>query len=745
MNHRNSMTEVSVEELINQFDLIVPEIQREYVWGNNDFHILDTFIEDIKEGYTAYLEARKKLSPEYEMLHKMYESTEDLTQKSHLSKLLEGAMPTQSMNIGFLYSYKPDHYIANDRVTDLYLIDGQQRFTTLFLTLFYFAVKEERLSDFFRIFKFDKDREHIAFDYRVRTLTHNFIIDLLNNTRSINDLMTIKSQNWFLSDYKNDVTVQSIIGRANAPLSKTGVFNILHNAFNADSSNYFNFIKGNIKFWHFKTESTSQGEELYITMNARGQQLADNETIRAKLFETDIAKNNQIEWSEKWEEWQDFFWKHRNKSNKEATADKGFNEFLRWVQIIEMTEQWIKNPKVLKRETIENLIKGEGSKNIHFQFLNLISIEQCFEAINYLYTQFKNNFTLFNQIYPNYRNFDLLNSEWLKPEKDAISQIDCFALLPIVLFCKLQKPYGSDDSQNLFRIIRFFFNLTKNDSIAKTAAARCVDALILVKNLSSKDICTVLNQSNVSAMILSNEEKQKLRFYKELEIEAEVNANERFLLEDAFWKAEDIDVNKGEIEHLIKLAFKETKKNNNDFIAEFNLITTTFSEFIANDDIVWGNTITSDIYNFWYDRIYYEEGWHRKDSYLDMILRKKNSGNNLTDFIINEQKSFIRQYETPSTLFSETSPQKQLYLYYIIHRQFLKDWNWHWGYNFGVFQKADTFDWETYPAALFKNGLVFKFYKEKRMRNDKYLLVGHYESFHSKKDYLQELIDWANG
>ena len=78
-------------------------------------------------------------------------------------------------------------------------------------------------------------------------------------------------------------------------------------------------------------------------MNSRGQQLADNETIRAKLFDTDIVKSNPLQWSEKWEIWQDFFWKNRSKT-KGFSADEGFNEFLRWVQLLKMIEKQIFSP-----------------------------------------------------------------------------------------------------------------------------------------------------------------------------------------------------------------------------------------------------------------------------------------------------------------------------------------------------------------------------------------------------------------
>ena len=64
MNTQDAMEEVSVEELIGKYNLIVPEIQREYVWGNNDFQILDTFIEDIKDGYSEYEIANNKPNSE---------------------------------------------------------------------------------------------------------------------------------------------------------------------------------------------------------------------------------------------------------------------------------------------------------------------------------------------------------------------------------------------------------------------------------------------------------------------------------------------------------------------------------------------------------------------------------------------------------------------------------------------------------------------------------------------------------
>jgi hypothetical protein len=294
------MEEVSVAQLIYNYNLVVPEIQREYVWGLNTHDILDTFIHDIKEGYKSYKENQNESSKELEILDKLYADADELTKKAILKMKLElSVAKANTINIGFIYSYRPDYYVFNDRNEDVYLIDGQQRFTTLFLILFYLSVKENRKDEFEKMFRFNKNLEHIAFDYRVRTLTHNFFIDLISNTHSLQDLEEIRSKNWFLSDYKSDTTVRSIVG--NAQEHRNGTLPILNYHFKNETDTYFDYVKSQIKFWHFKTEETSQGEELYITMNSRGQQLADNENIRAKLFEEPRIKENQLEWSEKWE------------------------------------------------------------------------------------------------------------------------------------------------------------------------------------------------------------------------------------------------------------------------------------------------------------------------------------------------------------------------------------------------------------------------------------------------------------
>lgn len=288
------------ENLLTLFSLnnmIVPEIQREYVWGNNS-DVLEKFL----------LELEKKAAPCEECHH------------VHTNK---------NINVGFLYSYKPSYVrYESERILDEFLIDGQQRITTLFLLLLYRATIENRIDDFMAICRADEDDFQMGFNYKVRSLTQQFLVQLIKHAKDegncafdfITDLEN--TPYWFLDDYKNDPTVMSMISALKS-IKKT---------FGNTDNFYFDYLLTNIHFWHFKTEATSQGEELYITMNSRGEQLTDNEMQKSRV----LPSSDIFKYGREWEAWQTFFWRNRNKGNaKNANADKGFNNFLACIEGLE--------------------------------------------------------------------------------------------------------------------------------------------------------------------------------------------------------------------------------------------------------------------------------------------------------------------------------------------------------------------------------------------------------------------------
>jgi len=743
MSKNKSMEEVSVEQLISNYNLVVPEIQREYVWGLNTHGILETFISDIKEGYKSHKKDQNKSNKELEVLNKLFLQADDLAKDSIKKMILELGVNENPINIGFLYSYRPDYYVYNDRNEDVYLIDGQQRFTTLFFMLFYLAIKENRKEDFIELFRFNKKLEKIAFDYRVRTLTHNFFIDLISNSYSIEDLKQIQSKNWFLSNYKNDITVNSIVGNIKSN-SLTGTLPILDYHFNDDVNKYFDYVKTQIKFWHFKTEETSQGEELYITMNSRGQQLADNENIRAMLFEEETIKANQLEWSEKWENWQDFFWKHRNKKDSNTSADNGFNELLRWVCVIEMFDNNIRLEDEEGYSTdLKKLIKGVSSLKLPIKYLGIQKIENLMSAVKYLFENFPNNLDNIKEGYSLYKNFNLISEDWLSAKEKGLSQIELFRLLPIIKYVSIRLQEGKTiDNLQLFRFVRFFYNLRQDDTVKKTPDVQLLNALDLVSIMcvDNDDITSISELKGVSKSLLNKEESKKLNYLK--------SVDDRTKLETWFWISEDHTEAKGKISHIIELAERACVEFKLEFDSEvYFKVHLAYRQLILDDTKIWGNFLNTKLYNVNNDRVQLADQLYKNEDYLDCAYdRYKNPDDSIDIFFEKKQKQFIREYANENEMFEEQSYKKQLYIYFILNTQIQGDWNWNNNWNFGAF----NYEMDSNYKSLFKNNnenIIFQKYNQQwrysygyNPQNGIYTQHNYDEHY----NYFQELINWAN-
>ena len=90
-------------------------------------------------------------------------------------------------------------------------------------------------------------------------------------------------------------------------------------------NNFCEYVQNQTWFWYFDTKISTQGEKLYIYLNARGEQVQSNENFKAVLLsglKDDGSKNT---WGEKWETWQDYFWIMRGGSEN---SDDGFNSFV---------------------------------------------------------------------------------------------------------------------------------------------------------------------------------------------------------------------------------------------------------------------------------------------------------------------------------------------------------------------------------------------------------------------------------
>lgn len=227
------MDKKNIEELLGNY-MVVPEIQREYVWGSNK-NIVNQFIDSIKDN--------------------------------------------KDINVGFLYSYSNGN--------QEYIIDGQQRLTTLVLCLYYASLMQEEYDKFKSLLKVNSP--NMSFTYRVRSNTEEFMQCLFNS--GLYKEKEIKDSKWYHTCYDADLSISSMIALLNY-LDEIK-FDVKYNDIL------------NIKFWYYPIDETSLGEDLYITMNSRGKTLDNAEKLKPLLFEK--SRKELKNWGKIWDDWEDFF------------------------------------------------------------------------------------------------------------------------------------------------------------------------------------------------------------------------------------------------------------------------------------------------------------------------------------------------------------------------------------------------------------------------------------------------------
>lgn len=227
------MDKKNIEELLGNY-MVVPEIQREYVWGSNK-NIVNQFIDSIKDN--------------------------------------------KDINVGFLYSYSNGN--------QEYIIDGQQRLTTLVLCLYYASLMQKEYDKFKSLLKVNSS--NMSFTYRVRSNTEEFMQCLFNS--GLYKEKEIKDSKWYHACYDSDISISSMIALLNY-LDEIK-FNVKYNDIL------------NIKFWYYPIDEISLGEDLYITMNSRGKTLDNAEKLKPLLFEK--SRKELKNWGKIWDDWEDFF------------------------------------------------------------------------------------------------------------------------------------------------------------------------------------------------------------------------------------------------------------------------------------------------------------------------------------------------------------------------------------------------------------------------------------------------------
>lgn len=274
--------EYSIKSLLDEHIIIVPEMQRDYVWSVTSDNV-------------------------YKLLKMISEASKNQT------------------NIGFVYACQQDNSLC--------LIDGQQRITTLVLLAFYLSLKGdgEKWKSFQRMIAPNKT---LRFTYRVRKVAEDFMKYLFLSEKypSFNDIRALSAQRW-----DNDTTVGNMIEALNI-IDRYVQMSIFSG--NIDSLNFENVVR-NVMFYYTDIEQTVQGRDIYITMNSCGQPLAKHERLKPYI----IAGEDSIAKSIIWNTWEDWLYRLAKKSKRDkGTVDIAMGNFLRIVYELKtakpITEYW---------------------------------------------------------------------------------------------------------------------------------------------------------------------------------------------------------------------------------------------------------------------------------------------------------------------------------------------------------------------------------------------------------------------
>jgi hypothetical protein len=338
-------------------------------------------------------------------------------------------------------------------VNHIYLTDGQQRITTIYLLIgmLHRIVAETELKNKLRKclisdFELNDDFEPYL-QYAIRESSVFFIRDLVcdffqaqENFTDIKKVEDIPEQSWFFVDYEVDPTINSM-------LAALGTIEKLLSEKDIDYKLLAEFILHKLMIQYYDVEDKKHGEERFVIINTTGRSLTVAENIKPILLGNTVDN----EFNNQWEERENWFWKNRNnnKSKNELVADEGVKDFLTWCFQIILKQEDIDLQKQSK--------KISSDKNQNYIFLK--DAEEIFVALKKFLMLLNNNFVHQQLFYINdNKEVDgILGIRLLT--KDKINNI----ILPVLFFIKKISDKENDVNQFIRRLRKNYFDKKWNE------------------------------------------------------------------------------------------------------------------------------------------------------------------------------------------------------------------------------------------------------------------------------------------
>ncbi|MBM7577874.1 DUF262 domain-containing protein [Jeotgalibacillus terrae] len=304
-------------ELINQYKISIPIIQRDYVQGRKNKEV-------------------------------------EIMRHNFLRVLFHSLKTGDSVELDFIYG-------TVDQAKHFAPLDGQQRLTTLFLLHWYIALKENKLDNNKEIFK--------KFTYETRMSSKLFcqmIISLTDLDLTKACLSTqIQNESSFYYEWINDPTILSMLEM----IDDIHVF----------ASNYelpndlFEMLQSNapITFQFIDLDTFQLEDTLYIKMNARGKPLTSFENFKARFqqYQESVGYENSVQLMHKMDTiWSDYFWKH-----KQHKYDDSFLQFFYALMYNQLTRYPSNSDRLFSAINQRNDIRFEELLNLKFDYVSWLN------------------------------------------------------------------------------------------------------------------------------------------------------------------------------------------------------------------------------------------------------------------------------------------------------------------------------------------------------------------------------------
>lgn len=434
--------------------------------------------------------------------------------------------PQKNIELDFVYGKRNKNKV--------YLLDGQQRITTLYLLHWYLAQRLQKPSLL-------KD---VALSYRVRQYADEFTQKISDESTQIDFTSSIPSQaicncTWFFDAWKHDPTVKGMLNTLDT------IHELLKDKKISEERYWQPLEEGAVTFYWLDLEEHHLTDELYLKMNARGKQLSNFENFKASLVKR-VADNG---WEENIKEkdsfsfkmdtiYTDLFWEYRGEEN---VIDYEVINFFAGMAMIGYA---LKENSEAQQKRIQELfnnplsVRVEDFEKSNFErFTSYLDFYSPVEKISIETELWK---------YYNPNNKRGFFKEFIKDENKGTGEFYKGATYPQrIFFYALSELFmeakdKNNISEDFIRVVR---NIVENATI--DSAQTFVYAIKLMSELLEgvQDIYWYLSKTAIQSNFASyqvTQEKQKAE---------RIVANPEW--KDAIWEAEDHPMFKGDIGFLL--------------------------------------------------------------------------------------------------------------------------------------------------------------------------------------------------